>query len=144
MHTFYILIFSDTPQPPELAACAKPLGVRGRVGDVNRDCRVNFVDVRLGRVMEDSLNEIAYYQCRDPKRQAMHSPPAFCELLPVLQDGSDTGGRFISKRNFKLTPRGAVVAFSVSLGQRLCCGGDTLGLVGRLERKLRSKTIYIG
>ena len=51
---------------------------------------------------------------------------------------------------FKLTHypgvggRDAVAVFFVSLGRQWCCGGDTLGRAGRLERKLRSKAIYIG
>ena len=71
--------------------------------DVNRDDCVDFVDVRLGRVMEETLNESAYYQCRDSKRQAMHSPPTCCGLLPALRGGPHTDGHFIVNANFKLT-----------------------------------------
>ena len=48
---------------------------------------------------------------------------------------------------FKLTyypdadSRGAVAAFFVSLGRQWCCGGDTLGPITQLERRLLAKEV---
>ena len=36
---------------------------------------------------------------------------------------------------------GAVAAFFVSLGRQWCCGGDTLGHITQLERRLFSKEV---
>ena len=39
--------------------------------------------------------------------------------------------------------RGAVAAFFVTLGRQWCCGGDTLGRIAQLERRLLSKEILL-